>query len=433
HCDSNGVYITSYNGNTLEVSLATDNGITTHTLQLQGEVKSVATYNGTIYAISATDNTLLLNSYAYNKCTLNTFILEADSINSKYKFTVTDNKIYFAENNDYSQLACHSTTGEKLYSFYMRTATDYQTDSNGTLYICTPYELYTSDTTCNSQPQCILSNTNIRGNISVCDNAVFDYAGNIINLQNGLTIPTNIISHHINSAVINGYYCKYSSGNIYGYTEDGSCYTLYNINAGENAQLCGFNNSLYVLSDNKELFIINESELDFPQKSTQPQNSYSSNLPHLAAPHNSSPHSENNHDKQDYSFSVNNYYIDKTSNIIWNIPCNTTISSFKNNLTCTGYTLEFYNAENVKKTSGKIGTGFTMLVKDNTTEHSRYTLSVKGDLSGDGNINRADVTLLSDYLMSSATLTNEQYASADTNADNIINGVDILKIARNNL
>ena len=74
-----------------------------------------------------------------------------------------------------------------------------------------------------------------------------------------------------------------------------------------------------------------------------------------------------------------------------------------------------------------------MVVKDKTHEHSKYTMSVNGDLSGDGSITRTDVTLLSEHLMSSTTLTNEQYASADTNGDNIINGVDILKIARNNL
>ncbi len=436
HCDNNGVYVTSFTKNTLEIDYITNSNITKRTLKLQGEIKSVTTNNGVVYAMSATNNTLYLNRYIYNKDTLNCFIIENDSINSKYKFAVSGDRLYFAENENYNQIACHSINGEKLYSFYLDMIISYCTDNNGVLYICSKNQIYTVDTTYNSQPQCKLSNINIRGDIFICDNTVFGFGGNIINLQTGFTMSTNITSSNLNGAIINGYYCKYLSGNIYGYTETGDYCTLYTINAGENAQLCDYNGNLYILSDKKELFIINESELKYPQNSTAPPTAHSTspnNPPALTPENNQGDNNQNANNNQSYSFSINNYYIDKSSNIIWNIPNSTTISTFKNNLTYNGYTLEFYDANKVMKTSGKIGTGYTMVVKDNTTEHSKYTMSVKGDLSGDGNINRTDVALLSEYLMSSATLTTEQYTSADTNDDNVINGVDVLKMARNNL
>ncbi|MEE0061021.1 MAG: dockerin type I repeat-containing protein [Acutalibacteraceae bacterium] len=432
HCDNKGVYITSFSGKSLEIDYITDNNITKRTLQLNSEIKYVTTNNGIVYAISTNKNTIYLNQYFYNNDTLNCFIIEADYINSKYKFAVAGNRLYFAENEDYSQIACHSITGEKLYSFYANEVIDYRTDNNDILYIFSRNNIYTIDTACNSQPQCKLSNINIRGDVFICDNTAFDCNGNAINLQNGLIVATNIISYKPNLAVINGYYCKYSQGNIYGYTENGTESILFSIDAGANAQLCSFNDKLYILSEAKELFIASENELDFPQNSTSPPTAYSTN-PITNSNQNSNNNQPDSGNNQSYSFSINNYYIDKDSNIIWNIPDNTTIATFENSITHCGYTLDFYNANNVKKTNGKIGTGFTMVVKDTSAEHSRYSISVKGDLSGDGTINQNDVTMLSDYLMSSTTLTKEQYTSADSNGDNIINGVDILKIAKNNL
>ncbi len=435
HYDSNGVYITSFSGNTLEIDYINNSNINKRTLKLQGEVKNVATNNGIIYAISKSNNTLYLNRYVYSRDTLNSFIIEADAINSNYKFAIAGDRMYFAESEDYNQIACHSIYGEKIYSFYLDMVIDYRTDNNGILYICCRNQLYTVDTTTNAPPKLKLDTISLRGDIFLCDNTAFDYSGNIINLQNGLTISTNIISSKLNAAVIDSYYCKYSQGAIYSYSENGTAHTLYNINAGENAQMCYFNGKLYILSDKKELYVINQDELEFPQNSTAPPTAPTShntlpNTPQPSTPYNNQSNVDNT---PEYTFSINNYYIDNSLNIIWNIPNGTTLSEFKNNLTYSGYSLEFYNSNMVKKTSGKIGTGFTMIVKDTTKEHKRYTISVKGDLSGDGNINRSDVTLLSNYLMSSATLTNEQYTSADTNADNIINGVDVLKIARNNL
>lgn len=435
--DDNTVYVTSFSKNTLEINYINNNTIDKRTIKVTGEIKSVATNNGAVYAISYSNNRTYLNRYTYHNDTLNAFIINSTSINSDYKFSVEGDRLYIAETESYDYITCYTIYGEKLYSFSVDNTIDYFT-SNNTLYIFTYNQIYTVDTSGNYQPVPLLNTSDIRANLHICDNTVFDYNGNIINLQDNTLISTSITGY-LNGGIVNNYYCKYSLGNIYGYDKNGNQHLLYSTNAGNKVQMCSLDNRLYILSENKELYILEENQLAFPQAdnsntaTTQAPATNSSTATNKPQTHTgSNPNKKANISKEE-SFSINSYYVDRDKNIIWNIPSDTTITEFKKNLTCNGYTLEFYSKENVKKTSGKIGTGFTMIVKHSNTEHSRYTISVKGDLSGEGTVSKSDVQLLSKYLMGAYTLSNEQYASGDCNNDNIINGVDLLKIAKNNL
>lgn len=435
-CDNNGVYITSFSGSNLEINYITNNTIDKRTLKISGDIKSIETNNGIIYAISYNKNTLFLNRYIYSTDTLNSFIIREAKINSNYKFAVSGERLYFAESEDYNTIACYNIYGEKLYSFCIDSVIDYRTYSTNTLYIFTRNQIYSLNTTDNYQPVCILNTVNMRANIFFCSNRFFDYSGYIINQQNGTVISTKIEGDKLNCAVINEYCCRYYSNNIYGYNQNGDEYILYSINAGETAQMCNYQDKLYLLSESRELFIIEQDELDFPQFENNSSSNSTTNNSTQSGSSSTTQNSQigNNSDiNTKNEFSINNYYIDTNKNIIWDIPSGTTIANFKSNLTYSGYELEFYNKDNVKKTSGKIGTGFTMVIKNNGIEYNRYSISVKGDLSGEGSVNKTDVKLLSEYLMNVSTLTDEQYTASDCNGDNIIDGVDILKIAKNNL
>lgn len=436
HSDNNGVYITSFSGSSLSVNYIINNTIDKRTLKISGDIKGVTTDNGVIYALSHNNNTLFLNRYVYTTDTLNSFIIREPKINSNYKFAVSNNRLYFAENEDYSNIACYTIYGEKLYSFYLNSVIDYCTGNNN-LYIFTKNQIYSLDTTDNYQPVCILNSVNIRSNIFLCDNAFFDYNGQIIDQSNNTVISTQIESNQINCAIAGEYYCKYYLNNIYGYDKDNTKYTFYNINAGENVQMCGYQDKIYLLSEKQELFIIEQSELNFPIIENNNNNTLNNqNNNNNINPTNSTikPQTDNSScSSNKKEFSINNYCIDTDKNIIWDIPSETTIAGLKNNLTYNGYEIKFYDKNNVKKTGGNIGTGFTMVVENNNTEFDRYSISVKGDLSGEGSISKTDVKILSEYFMNDSTLTAEQYTASDCNGDNIINGVDILKIAKNNL
>lgn len=434
HYDNNGVYITSFSGGNLDINYIIDNTIEKRNLKISGSIKSVTTDNGTIYAISYHNDMLFLNRYVYNTDTLNSFIIREPKINSDYKFAISNNRLYFSESEDNNIIDCYTIYGEKLYSFYIDSIIDYRTGNSNNLYIFTKNQIYSLDTTDNYQPVCILNTANIRASVFFCDNIFFDYNGQVINPANNTVISTKIEGNQINCAIADEYYCRYYSNNIYGYNEKNIKYILYSINAGDNAQMCGYKDKIYLLSENQELFIIEKCELNLPVIEDNNINTLDNNNNTPSTTPTTKPqtgNSCNNTDKKE--FSINNYYIDSDKNIIWDVPSGTSISNLKSNLTYSGYELKFYDKNNVKKTTGNIGTGFTMVIESNNIEVDRYSISVKGDLSGEGNISKADVKILSEYFMNVSTLTDEQYTASDCNGDNIIDGVDLLKIARNNL
>jgi len=286
----------------------------------------------------------------------------------------------------------------------------------------------------NYQPQLVLSTVYMYSEIHMCSDVIFDDGGSIIDANNKVTIETDCPYNKLNGGIVNSYYCKYNNGTIFGYNAQGYEYQLYYTGLNEQAQMCSYNNCLYLISNSGSLIVIDSNELSFPDNN---QNNSSVTTPTNSSNVQSSSIQQNSNVDQNSKltgkFSIDNYQVDTAQNMIYNIPFGTTIAQFKNNLTAVGYNVEFYNKDNVKKTSGKVGTNFTMVVTHNNTEYARYSLSVKGDLTGEGSVNSSDVKLISKYLMDGYILNNAQLNSADCNNDGKINGTDLLKIAKNNV
>ena len=84
HTDQSGVYVTSFSGSNLEINYITNTTTEKHQIKISGEIKSVTTDNGIIYALSQSNGRLYLNRYIYSTDTLNSFIINI-SIFSPYK------------------------------------------------------------------------------------------------------------------------------------------------------------------------------------------------------------------------------------------------------------------------------------------------------------------------------------------------------------
>lgn len=443
-CDNNGVYVLNFYENNFTANFIFDNYSESRTFRTIGNVMYATANNGNIYVLSNNNGSLILNKYMYNQDSLYNYNLGNLKINNSHKFCVAGDRLYFAENNDSSIFNCYSIYGEKLYSFNMRNVTDYRTDFAGNnFYIFAQDNIYLLNTAENSQPSHILKTNMLFTDVFICDNVAFDGKGNIVDLSKQAMLSTNIASDKINAGVINAYYCKYSNGCVYGYTLDGNNKLLYKTDYNCNAQMLSYGEKLYLLTEYGNLLVINSNELSYANTNhNQSSNNTPDNPPNTGNSNNNSTNNNTNNTSNSNiqhnttEFSINSYYVDSTKNVIWNIPSGTTISNFKKNLTYSGYSLEFYNKDNIRKTSGTLGTNFTMVVKSNNIEHSLYTISIKGDLTGEGNVNSSDVKILSRYIMEDSSLfnfTDEQYAASDVNDDGIINGIDILMVAKNNL
>lgn len=106
------------------------------------------------------------------------------------------------------------------------------------------------------------------------------------------------------------------------------------------------------------------------------------------------------------------YKIDEKNNIS-KISPNTILKQFINNM-ATVQTINVYKAGDVKLTDTEyVGTGMKFTSNDN----KEYTLIVKGDLNGDGEVDISDVALMKMHMIGLSTINDYRLEAADINMD----------------
>lgn len=123
-------------------------------------------------------------------------------------------------------------------------------------------------------------------------------------------------------------------------------------------------------------------------------------------------------------YEITGYTYDDT--YIDDVTPNTSVASFKNHITVTGsYTVE------VTGNSGSIiTTGSKTTIYNGTTKVKEYINIVRGDPSGDGAVNSADLLKIVKHLKNTNVMNATQKRAADCNFDGNINSADLLKIVK---
>ncbi len=119
-----------------------------------------------------------------------------------------------------------------------------------------------------------------------------------------------------------------------------------------------------------------------------------------------------------YEFNLRDY-------IITNVDLETTISAFKNNISYKDYNLIFKNYLGKEIKSGKLGTGARAIFSKGDKTYD-FTFVVAGDLTGEGNSNSRDISLLTNYLLGEENLAGVYLKAADLNNDGEVNALDLL-------
>ena len=130
--------------------------------------------------------------------------------------------------------------------------------------------------------------------------------------------------------------------------------------------------------------------------------------------------------EKDYDYLIDEYLVDEDNKFIYLSGPNTSLESYRTNITLKdGYTLEVdLNGKSSVFTGSKtkIYNGDTLIIE--------FTNIVKGDVTGDGNVNIADVIKVADHTIKGNILTNDyELKAVDVTGDNIINIADVIKIA----
>ena len=81
------------------------------------------------------------------------------------------------------------------------------------------------------------------------------------------------------------------------------------------------------------------------------------------------------------------------------------------------------NGENV--TSGLIKTGYRTFIAGES-----YSISVKGDITGEGNVKSNDISELMSMLTGKTQISGVNYKSADYDLNGTVNNIDLVLIAQ---
>ena len=91
-----------------------------------------------------------------------------------------------------------------------------------------------------------------------------------------------------------------------------------------------------------------------------------------------------------------------------------------------GYTAGIYS-ESTQVASGIIKTGMMVKMSDGSVNKT-YTVAVKGDLNGDGNVSISDLITVRDYILGQCSLDGACKLSGDLNGDNNVSISDLVAI-----
>lgn len=130
------------------------------------------------------------------------------------------------------------------------------------------------------------------------------------------------------------------------------------------------------------------------------------------------------------SLIVSNVYdIDLDRFVIKNVKFGTTVSKFNKNISLNGTDVKFVKNNKIIS-SGKVGTGTVLEFKDSENKTQKFTIVVKGDVTGSGNISSVDIREIYKHIFKSKLLDGFYLEAADINDDGKVDTLDLLAVSK---
>lgn len=166
-------------------------------------------------------------------------------------------------------------------------------------------------------------------------------------------------------------------------------------------------------------------------------NNQNNNQNNSSNSNNNQNNNQNNNNNQNSNTSSNkgsNYYLSKLGvknnyGYITGVSVGTTANTIFGKLsTANGVSILNSSGHGISGNS-RIGTGNTITItdSDNKTKY-KYTVTIYGDVNGDGKITASDYVVIKNYLMKRTTLTQPALKAADSNKNGIVTASDYVVI-----
>ena len=111
---------------------------------------------------------------------------------------------------------------------------------------------------------------------------------------------------------------------------------------------------------------------------------------------------------------------------MYDISPGTQVGTLVNTVVNNGGKATVKNSNGTVKGSGSLVTGDVIVIEGATT--ATYTISVKGDINGDGEVKLQDFVLVQSHILGKSALAGVRFYAADINNDNAINLKDFVLI-----
>lgn len=393
--NSRGGYLCAFSGNTVfSAKLVPD--FSSYNFTVNGHIKGVSQSGKYTYALVLEDT--FTNKYSvYSLNTDNGNVFQSTFSNENFRtdsFSVSDNCIYYIKTDSaYAYVACVNLSSDKKTKITFGQNVNEVFNNNGKSYA----RLYDGSICKLSQTSSTrVANAGEFRNISnVGINKVINEDGFVVSLSdNSREYVSNAEFGKVSASdnkvfsVVNYHLSRKTSDKT------------QNVSIPDTAKaVVSYKNQCGVLLDNGTVQVYESS--DFDEKKTADNNN-----------HSDSSNSDNQAVISDYIFS---------DGIIYGVYSGETVADFKAKTSDDAV----YKSDGSVAKSGKLKTGFTTVINSKT-----YTIAVCGDVTGEGNVNSKDVTLLQKHLCGNAKLSGAFLKAADFNLDGKVDNRDLVLISR---
>ncbi len=368
---------------------------------------------------------VLIYNFASGQCDINTVMSAVDNENC---FVMDRSCVYILQSDSHT-VKVFSFDGTPKYSIYtpyniLRLLYDSSVDR---VYALSDRQIFAVNGKSIELLGNISSPAELAGRGIVCTGDGTVYSVNGSSLEYLCTVPGGRGAAVVGDII---YFCDNTV--IYGQNYSGE--KIYSLNIGQRAEkVFPHGNSIGILCENVELMIVSPSEMREIPRETQPANhgnGSSNSSPSGGGSSGGSSSGGGNASNPAPSGEVHSsvYAVDKSGMTISGIAPQTSLAKFKQNMSCSGYSVSFKNYSGASKTSGSVGTGFTAYFYGQ--RQFSFTLIVTGDLTGEGNINSLDVKRYMQHLCGRNELEQPFYFAADINGDGACDTLDLLAAAR---
>lgn len=393
--NSRGGYLCAFSGNTVfSAKLVPD--FSSYNFTVNGHIKGVSQSGKYTYALVLEDT--FTNKYSvYSLNTDNGNVFQSTFSNENFRtdsFSVSDNCIYYIKTDSaYAYVACVNLSSDKKTKITFGQNVNEVFNINGKSYA----RLYDGSICKLSQTSSTrVANAGEFRNISnVGINKVINEDGFVVSLSDNSRVYVSNAEFGKVSASDN----KVFSVVNYHLSRKTSDKTQ-SVSIPDTAKaVVSYKNQCGVLLDNGTVQVYESS--DFDEKKTADNNN-----------HSDLSNSDNQAVISDYIFS---------DGIIYGVYSGETVADFKAKTSADAV----YKSDGSVAKSGKLKTGFTTVINSKT-----YTIAVCGDVTGEGNVNSKDVTLLQKHLCGNAKLSGAFLKAADFNLDGKVDNRDLVLISR---